>query len=92
MIRRTEAQWMQLVNDFKSSGLSLTAWCGENKINKSSISRYIQKYNKQANSKQQEWGVAAIPKSLEKSSILLKIGAVTWVQKINLSLFKNIIQ
>ena len=83
MLRRTEAQWMELIKNFKSSGLNLTALCQENKINKSSISRHIQEYNKRVNLKQQEWGVVHVPKSVEKSQISLKLGPITLEVKNN---------
>lgn len=80
--RRSKAQWIELVKEFKSSGLNLTAWCRENSISKNSIYPYLKKYKnqsetKQVETKEQNWGAISIPKNIENPAISLKMGSIT---------------
>ena len=76
--RKSEDRWMETVKDFKSSGSNLSAWCREKGICKSSIYPYIKKYKNQVEPVEQKWGEISIPKSIERSPISFKIGAITF--------------
>lgn len=43
--RRTEKQRMELVNDYKTSNLNITAWCREKGISKNPFYPYLGKLN-----------------------------------------------
>jgi hypothetical protein len=75
--RRSKEEWDALVKDYKISGLSLTAWCREKGISKSSIYPYLKKFNREAETCEQKWGAIIIPKIIESPSISVKVGDVT---------------
>lgn len=75
--KKSVSQWFKIVQEFKSSGLNLTAWCKVNNVSKSSIYPYLKKFNSQCEPTNQQWGTVFIPKSVDESKISLKIGAIT---------------
>jgi hypothetical protein len=76
--RKSEAQWMALVEEHSSSSLNLTAWCREKGICKGSFYPYLKKSKAiAAGTSEQKWGAVVIPKSCETSSISLKVGTIT---------------
>jgi hypothetical protein len=76
--RKSEAQWMALVEEHSSSRLNLTAWCREKGICKGSFYPYLKKFKAiAAETSEQKWGAVVIPKSCETSSISLKVGTIT---------------
>lgn len=75
--KRSAEEWMNLVNEYKVSNLTLSVWCRKNEISKSSIYPYIKKYEESLNPSAQSWGEITIPKNTELSPISLKIGDVT---------------
>lgn len=76
--RKSEAQWMALVEERNSSSLNLTAWCREKEICKGSIYPYLKKFKAlAAETSEQKWGAIVIPKSSETSLISLKVGTIT---------------
>ena len=76
--RKSEEQWMQLVKNFNSSGLNVTAWCRESGISKGSFYTYLNKFKAlAAEPSEQKWGAITIPKNIETSSISLKVGNIT---------------
>ena len=76
--RKSEKEWLELVKEYTTSGLNLTAWCKKNNICKSSIYPYLKKIKASASeTSEQKWGVLALPKRLEVAPISLKIGTIT---------------
>ena len=45
--RKSEKEWLELVEEYTTSGLNLTAWCKKNNICKSSIYPYLKKLKRQ---------------------------------------------
>jgi len=70
---------MDIVKEFKSSGLSLAAWCRQKGICKTTIYPYIKMLdNGQATlSEEQHWGKLSLPKTNSNSAISIKVGSIT---------------
>lgn len=75
--RRTAKEWMLLVKDFKNSKLKLTTWCRNKEISKSSIYPYLKKFTIKEELMEPQWAEIAMPKTIETSSITLKVGGIT---------------
>lgn len=45
--KRSKEEWRQLVEEYKTSELSLTNWCKEKNISKSTIYPYVKRYSKE---------------------------------------------
>lgn len=75
-IRRSEEQWTELAKNFKISGISLTAWCREKGISKSSFYPYLKKISAKDLPVEQIWGEILFPRNIENSPIPLKIGSM----------------
>jgi len=75
--RKSNEEWMLLAKDYRSSGLKLTVWCRERGISKSSFYPYLKKSKALAEPLEPKWGSITMPKHIETSSILLKVGTIT---------------
>lgn len=59
--KRSKEDWQQLVEEYNNSGLSLTNWCKEKNISKSTIYPYVKKYSKgNVEITSQQWGTIDI--------------------------------
>jgi transposase len=72
--RKSEKEWEKIVEEFKRSGLNLTAWCRKNNISKSSIYPYIKKFNSSKESLGKNWVSIPVRKISETAAFSLKIG------------------
>lgn len=78
-IRRSKEEWMLLVSDYTNSGLTLTEWCREKGISKSSIYPYIKQYAVPTEILSDN-GIGVempLPRNIENSFITLKVGDVS---------------
>ena len=75
---KSEKQWMELIKEYNASGLNITDWCGNKKLNKSSFYRHLKKVQAPtAEPIEQKWVSIALPKRFEAPSISLTIGTFT---------------
>lgn len=76
--RKSVEEWTALVKEYNSSGLNLTAWCKEKELSKSYFYPHLKKIKSiAAETSEQKWVAIALPESVEKSSISLKVGNIT---------------
>jgi hypothetical protein len=75
--KKSKDEWFELVEAFKASGLTLTTWCKEKCISKSSIYPYLKKYDSQNNYVEPQWVALPINKNNEATTLSLKVGSVT---------------
>jgi transposase-like protein len=58
VVRRTEAQWEEIVDDYKKSGQSMAAWCRENGLSAKTLGFHMNKGKKAVTKRQRtsdEW-------------------------------------
>lgn len=75
--RKSKKEWEKIVEEFKTSGLNLSAWCRKNNVSKSTIYPYVKKFNSSKNPSEQNWVSVPIPQNTETATFSLKVGAAT---------------
>ena len=75
--RKTKSEWMEIVKEFKASGLGITAWCKQHGICKTTIYPYIRMFNNENHVENQEWAKLSIPKKPFDSPITIKGSSIT---------------
>jgi hypothetical protein len=90
-------EWQQIINEYRSSGLSALVWCQQKKISVHKLRYWIREFNNtesQGEAAQQRWvSFQASPNTMVQSVITVKIGnaEVSVSEGFNKELFSEVV-